>query len=97
MCPSSRLWGGLGFHSQFSNFKSTIVRWTLALTLCERVFLFTSPYTCTLCPMFSRDPSVVGLANPQACTCQAAQERTESPDRARIRCTYLKTLKPLSN
>jgi len=35
--------------------------------LCERVFFFTSPYTCTLCPMFSLDPSLVGLAS--TCTC----------------------------
>ena len=38
-----------------------------ALTLCERVFFLTSPYTCMLCPIFSVNPSVVGIASP--CTC----------------------------
>ena len=38
-----------------------------AMTLCERGFLLKSLYTCTLCPMFSLHPSVVGLASP--CTC----------------------------
>jgi len=44
-----------------------MVRRTPALTLYERVFLSLSPHTCTLCPMFSLDPSVVSLAYP--CTC----------------------------
>jgi len=35
--------------------------------LYERVFLSLSPHTCTLCPMFSLDPSVVGLAPPYTC------------------------------
>ena len=38
-----------------------------SITLCGCVFLFTSPYTCTLCPMFSLYPSVFGFASP--CTC----------------------------
>jgi len=32
-------------------------------TLCQRVLLSTSPYTCTLCPEFYIDPSLVGPAN----------------------------------
>ena len=50
-----------------------------ALTLCERVLLFTPPYTGTFCPMLFLDPSLVGLASP--CTCRG---RTESPDRALV-------------
>ena len=38
-----------------------------ALTLYKRVFLSLSHHTCTLCPMFSLDPSVVNLITP--CTC----------------------------
>ena len=34
---------------------------------CKRVLLFTSPYTCTLCPMFSLDPSAVGFASFNTC------------------------------
>ena len=30
----------------------------------KRVFLSLSPHTCTLCPIFSLDPSVVGLVPP---------------------------------
>ena len=67
MCPSSGLWGGLGLWFQVYHPESTIIRRGPALTLCECVFLSTFPYTCTLCPMFSLDPSVVGLANPWTC------------------------------
>ena len=45
----------------------TIVRQAPALTLYKRVLLSPSPHTCTLCPMFSLDLSVVGLEPP--CTC----------------------------
>jgi len=41
------------------HYRSTGARFAFQL-----VFLLTSPYTCTLCPMFSLDPSVVGLVNP---------------------------------
>ena len=39
----------------------------LCRSLYKRVFLSRNPHTCTLYPMFSLDPSVVGLA--PACTC----------------------------
>ena len=64
MLPSSGLWGGLGLWFPVYH---PIVRRAPALTLCERVFLFTSPYTCILCRMFSLDPSVDALAS--LCTC----------------------------
>jgi len=50
-----------------------------ALTLCGCVclpFKITFPYTCTLCPMFSTDPSVFGLASP--CTCRRKTRITQS-------------------
>ena len=68
-CQRLGLWFPV-YHPKF-----TIVRQAPALTLYERVFFCTSPHMCTLCPMFSLDPSVVGLANP--CT---AGGRTQSPD-----------------
>jgi len=67
MFPSSWLLRGLGLWFPVYHPESTIVRRAPALTLCERVFLSPSPHTCTLCPMFPLDPSVVGLASP--CTC----------------------------
>ena len=69
MCPSSGLWGGvLDCDSQSVYYpESTIVQQAPALTLYLGLFLSLSPHTCTLCPMFSLDPSVVGLVPP--CTC----------------------------
>ena len=63
------LGGGLGLWFWVYHPESTIVRRAPgpALTLYERVFLSLSLYTCTLCLMFSLDPSVVGLTPP--CTC----------------------------
>jgi len=62
MCPSSGLWGGgLGLWCPLYHPEPTIDRRALVLTLYARVFLSLSPHTCTLCPMFSLDPSVVGL------------------------------------
>jgi len=67
MCPSFGLWGGLGLWFPVYYPQSTIGRRAPALMLCERAFLFSSPYTCTLCLVFSLDPSVVGLTPPCAC------------------------------
>jgi len=76
MCPSSGLWVGvLDPSSQFTILRSTIVRRAPALTLYERVFLSLSPHTCTLCPMFSLDPCVVGLA--PSCTCWRKDKITQ--------------------
>ena len=75
MCPSSVVFGGLGLFPAYHP-ESTIVRRAPALTLCEHVFLLASPYTCALCPMFFRDFSVVGLANP--CTCWRKDTITQS-------------------
>ena len=58
---------GLGLWFPVYHPESTIVRRAPALTLYRHVFLSLSPHTCALCPMFSLDPSVVGLAPP--CTC----------------------------
>jgi len=60
MCPSFGLWASLGLWFPVYHRESTIVRQAPPLTLCEHVFFFTSPHTCTLCPMFVLDPSVVG-------------------------------------
>jgi len=76
MCPSSGRWGGLGVWFPVYHAESTIVRCSPALTLCEHVFLSTSPYTWTLCPMFSLDPFVVCLAN--TCTCWRQYRITRS-------------------
>ena len=68
MCPSSGLWGGvLDCDAQFTILSWTIVRRAPALTLYKRVFLSLSPHTCTLCPTFSLDPSVVGLVPSRNC------------------------------
>jgi len=56
--------GGLGLWLLIYHLESTVVRGAPALTLYERVFLSFSPHTGTLCPMFSLDPSVVGLEPP---------------------------------
>jgi len=61
------LGGGLGLWFPFYHPKSTTVRRAPALTLYQRVFLSLSPHTCTLCPMLSLNPCVVGLVPP--CTC----------------------------
>jgi len=58
------LGGDLGLWFPVYHTESTIVRRAPALTLYKRVFLSLSPHTCTLCPMFSLDPSVVGLVPP---------------------------------
>jgi len=47
-----------------------------ALTLCERVLLFISSYTCTLCPVFSLFPFLVGC--PSSCTCRRKDRMTRS-------------------
>ena len=60
-------WMTLGLWFLIYHPESAIVRRAPALTLCERVFLLTSTYTCTLCPLFCLDPSDVGFASP--CTC----------------------------
>ena len=52
---------GLGLRFPVYHPEPTIDRRAPALTLYARVFFSLSPHTCTLCPMFSFDPSVVGL------------------------------------
>ena len=54
---------GLGLRFPVYHSEPTIDRRALALTLYARVFLSLSPQTCTLCSMFSLDPSVVGLVS----------------------------------
>jgi len=76
MCPSSGRWGVLGLWFPVYHFESTIVRQAPTLTLYDRVFLSPLPHTCTLCPMFSLDPFVVGLANP--CICWRKDTITQS-------------------
>jgi len=76
MCPVSGLKGGLGLWFPLYHPESTIARRALALTLCEHVRLSTPPYTCTLCLLFSLNPSVIGLAN--SCTCWRKDTITRS-------------------
>ena len=67
MCPSSGLWGGsLDCDSQFTILSAPSFDGA-QLSLYKRVFHSLSPHTCTLCPMFSLDLSVVGIVPP--CTC----------------------------
>jgi len=45
---------------------------------CKRVLHFTSPYMCTLCPMFSLDPSAVGFASSDTRACWSKDRITRS-------------------
>ena len=67
MCPSSGLWGDfLDCASQFTILSPLSFdgpQLGRSISVCSSLYV----HTCTLCPMFSLDSSVVGLAPP--CTC----------------------------